>query len=230
MDATLISRAIKSALAQNWKEAIRLNQDLIELKSDDVAALNRLAYAYLKSGNITSAKTVYKRVLKIDKYNPIALKNLKWLTNLTRKDISQDLSVTPSPTIFLEEPGKTKIVTLVYPAPVRTLCNVMTAQQVILHSRRHSIEIRNNKGDYLGALPDDLSHRLIKLIAAGNTYDAYVKNVEKNTVVVFIRELKRSKKYAQLSSFPFQSGINPLILPRPTETETETETESDEFN
>ena len=120
--------------------------------------------------------------------------------------------------------------TLVYPAPVRTLCNVMTAQQVMLHSRRHSIEIRNNKGDYLGALPDDLSHRLIKLIAAGNTYDAYVKNVEKNTVVVFIRELKRSKKYAQLSSFPFQSGINPLILPRPTETETETETESDEFN
>lgn len=224
MDATLISRAIKCALAQNWKEAIRLNQDIVEFNNEDVAALNRLAYAYLKSGNISSAKTVYKRVLKIDKYNPIALKNLKWLSNLTKKDITQDPTASPSPTIFLEEPGKTKIVTLVYPAPVRTLCNVMTAQQVMLHSRRHSIEIRNNKGEYLGALPDDLSHRLLRLIAAGNTYDAYVKNVEKNTIVVFIRELKRSKKFAQFPSFPLQSGIAAVALFHPAESEV------DEFN
>lgn len=208
MGQLIEDRAIKSALAQNWKEAIRLNQELLDLNSENVAALNRLAFAYLKSGSIPSAKTTYKKVLKIDKYNPIALKNLKWLTNLSRKDIDHDTTVSPSPTIFLEEPGKTKIVNLVNPAPFRVLCNVMTAQKVMLHPKKHAIEVRNIKGIYLGALPDDLSHRLLRFISAGNTYDAYIKNVEKNNISIFIRELKRCRKFLHHPSFSLVNGIN----------------------
>lgn len=210
MDPQLQDQAIKCALDQNWKQAIKLNQQLLDTNKEDIAALNRLAYAYLKSGNIPSAKTTYKKVLKIDKYNPIAVKNLKWLSNLTKNDILQEASTTPSPTIFIEEPGKTKIVTLVNAAPFKVLCNVMTAQKVNLVPKKHSIEIRTAKGVYLGALPDDLSHRLIKLIDGGNTYDAYIKNVQKNVITIFMRELKRSKKYTQIPSFALSNGINSL--------------------
>jgi tetratricopeptide (TPR) repeat protein len=206
MDVSLSDQAIKSALTQNWKEAIRINLELVNENKEDVAALNRLAYAYLKSGTIATAKTTYKKVLKIDKYNPIALKNLKWLNNLTKNDIHQNTSAA-SPTIFLEEPGKTKIVTLVNPAPFRVLCNIMTAQQVSLQPKKHSIEIRTGTNVYIGALPDDLSHRLLRLIAAGNQYDAYIKNVEKNTVSVFIKEIKRSKRFSNVPSFSITNGM-----------------------
>lgn len=201
MDTPLSSLAIKSALQQDWKQAIRFNQELLDVNAEDVAALNRLAYAYLKSGSIPSAKITYKKVLKIDKYNPIALKNLKWLTNLTKSDIHQDPTISPSPTIFLEEPGKTKLVILVHLAPAKILCNLITAQKVVLVPKKHNVEIRDGRGTYIGALPDDLSHRLLRLINSGNSYDVYIKNVVKNSVTVFIRELKRGKRFAHIPSF-----------------------------
>ncbi|RJR15216.1 tetratricopeptide repeat protein [Candidatus Microgenomates bacterium] len=201
MDPQRINLAIKAALDQNWKEAIRLNQELLEQEAEDIAALNRLAYAYIKTGSIASAKTTYKKVLKIDHYNPIALKNLKWLNNISKQDIQKDTDSSPSPTIFIEEPGKTKVVTLVNPAPIKTLCNVMTAQKVVLHPKKFTIEIRTTHNVYLGALPDDIAHRLLKFIAGGNTYDVYIKNIQKNVVTVFIKESKRGRKFTQYPSF-----------------------------
>lgn len=206
MNSALADQAIKCALSQNWKEAIRINQELLNEKADNVQALNRLAFAYLKSGNITSAKTTYRKVLKIDKYNPIATKNLKWLGNLNKNDIHHDSSISSTPTIFLEEPGKTKIVILVHTAPTRVLCNLITAQKVFLLPKKHAVEIRDNKDTYIGALPDDLSHRLLRFINAGNTYDAYIKNVAKNSVSVFIRELKRGKRFVNIPSFSVYNG------------------------
>lgn len=200
-DKSLYNLAIKCALNQNWKEAIRINQELVTRDGENVEALNRLAYAHLKSGNISSAKLTYKKVLKLDKYNPIALKNLKWLEHLSKSDIHPDPTISPTPTIFLEEPGKTKIVTLVHPAPLRILCNIITAQKVFLLAKKHSVEVRDGKNTYIGALPDDLAFRLIRFIASGNTYDAYIKNISKNSVTVFVRELRRGKKFAQIPSF-----------------------------
>ena len=58
MDVSITHQAIKSALRQDWKEAIKLNLELLDLDKEDVETLNRLAYAHLKSGNIASAKTI----------------------------------------------------------------------------------------------------------------------------------------------------------------------------
>lgn len=207
MDVTLTDRAIKSALTQNWREAIRINLAILAADGENVETLNRLAFAQLKLGNLTSAKSAYKKVLRIDKYNPIALKNLKWLTHLTKKDFRHEAGITPTPTIFLEEPGKTKIVTLIHPAPARVLCNLMTAQKVTMVPKTHSIEVRNIQGKYIGVLPDDLAHRLRLFISGGNTYDVYIKNIEKNTVSVFIRELKRGKKFIRLPSFSHSISV-----------------------
>lgn len=197
----LTAIAIKFALDQDWKKAIRTNLELLEIDAEDIASYNRLAYAYLKNGHIEKAKTTYKKVLKIDKYNPIATKNLKWLGSLTNHDIQKQAVTASSPNIFLEEPGKTKIVTLVNPAPNKILCNLTTAQKVEMVAKKHQIEIRNSHETYIGALPDDLAFRLLKFIAAGNIYDAYIKNVTNNSISVFIRELKRGKKFHLVPSF-----------------------------
>lgn len=201
MNPNLIQSAIKSALTQNWNEAVRINSLLLETEAEDVESMNRLAYAYIKLGNLDLAKETYKKVLKIDKYNPIATKNLQRLETLTKADLHQEFASLPTPSVFLEEPGKTKIVTLVHPASAKLLCNLMTAQKTNVVVKKRAIEIRNGKGEYIGALPDDLSHRLRILMEAGNTYDAYVKNVKKTEVTIFIREVKRCKKYAQFPSF-----------------------------
>jgi tetratricopeptide (TPR) repeat protein len=226
-DKLKITQAIKCALSQNWQEAVLLNQQLSRKYPHDTEALNRLAYAYLKSGNLQNAKTAYKKVLKIDKYNPIALKNLRWLENVNQDDIHTDTSISSTPTIFLEEPGKTKIVTLVDLAPAKILCNIITAQQVFLIAKKHRIEIRNGKNLYIGALPDDLSHRLLKFINTGNEYDAYIKNCTKNCVSVFIREMKRTAKYINHPSFVLshnyayqgESETEGTVVKKPAETE-----------
>lgn len=216
MHTTLTTHAIQCALTQNWKEAIATNQELLKADQENVETLNRLAFAYLKTGHLKAAQTHYKKVLKIDKYNPIALKNLQWLGNLTKSDIHTDQKISASPTIFLEEPGKTKIVSLVDLSPARVLCNFMTAQKVTLIAKKHSIEVRDAKCIYIGALPDDLAHRLLRFIGAGNSYDVYIKNVEKNSVSVFIRERKRGRRFSQIPSFQIVSsnGYAPRALKR----------------
>lgn len=214
MEVSLTTIAIRHALNQNWKDAIKVNLELLEQNGENVEALNRLAYAYLKRGQLTLAKTTYKKVLKIDKYNPIALKNLKWLSNLNKNDIVQNSHSSPAPTIFLEEPGKTKLVSLVNLAPARILCNLITAQKVFLNAKRRTVEIRDGRDTYIGALPDDISYRLIRMIESGNLYDAYVKNVAKNAVVVFVRELKRGKKFADIPSFSI--GVYHAATPKQT--------------
>lgn len=206
MEEPVAYQAIKCALSQNWVEAIRLNLALIRDNTDDVEALNRLGYAYLKSGDINSSKSTYQKVLRIDKHNSIAQKILKWLSNLTENDIEQSTNhITPLPTVFLEEPGKTKIVNLVNTAPTKILCNLITAQQVFIVARKHSIEVRTDKNVYIGAFPDDLAFKLQKFLLHGNEYVLYIKAVSHNYVSVFIRELKRGRKFSTIPSFPVNS-------------------------
>ncbi len=204
--------AIKLALAQKWEEAIAANEELLVTIPDDLDTLKRIAYAYLKLGNITRAKRFYKKVLAIDKNNPVALKTLKRIEGGALPDKHTNGGIT-SPTMFLEEPGRTKIVQLVKLAPSKILFCVTPAQIVHLVAKKYTIEVRDDNKKYLGALPDDIAHRLIKLIAGGNEYEVYIKHVEKNELSVFMRETKRSKKLMNMPSFNVNSlsSYNPYI-------------------
>jgi tetratricopeptide (TPR) repeat protein len=102
--------AIAAALAQDWKEAIHVNLAILKSDKSDLEALCRLAFAYLKTGQLLTAKRTYQKVLDLDKYNQIASKNLKKMTSLKKKDMANEGATFMSPMIFLEEPGKTKIV------------------------------------------------------------------------------------------------------------------------
>ncbi|MCX6791933.1 MAG: tetratricopeptide repeat protein [Candidatus Gottesmanbacteria bacterium] len=193
--------AIAAALAQDWKEAIRINLAIVKSDKSDLEALCRLAFAYLKTGQILTAKRTYQKVLALDQYNQIASKNLKKMSTLKKKDMANEACTYMSPMIFLEEPGKTKIVECVHVAPSHVLSTLSAGQEVFLKPKQHGIEVRTSSNTYIAALPDDMSFKLNKMMAGGNTYQTIVKGVEKKSVKVMLRELTRGKKFAKQPSF-----------------------------
>jgi len=106
-----------------------------------------------------------------------------------------------SPLLFLEEPGKTKMIDCINTAPMNSLSILTCGQKIQLVPKKYSIEVRDSQNTYIGALPDDIAFRLLKLINAGNEYEVFVKGVSKNCVSIFIRETKRGKKLINQPSF-----------------------------
>ncbi|MBM3284055.1 hypothetical protein FJY90_07510 [Candidatus Gottesmanbacteria bacterium] len=197
--------AIKASLSRDWKKAISLNQALLEKTPNDISAMNRLAYAYIQIQKIEEAKKIYHKILTLDKYDLIARKNLNKISCLTKKtkkikQVSRN-QASISPGLFIEEAGKTKTVTLIHPPQAEVLSNISSGDTVRLFPKKHSIEVRDYNNVYLGVLPDDIAFRLLYLIRAGNEYLTIVKNVSKNSLSVFIREIKRSKRFLHQPSF-----------------------------
>lgn len=205
-------QAIHSALSENWDEAVKLNLEILSKSPEDIEALNRLGFAYLRCGNIKKAREAYEKVISLDHYNAIALKNLQKAkvqggSKTIRGSSKSSGTKVVSPAFFLEEPGKTKIVTLVNVAPSRILFSLSIGESVSLVSKKHTVELRGRKGVYLGALPDDLGFRLRRLILSGNRYIAYVKSVGKNSLTIFIKEVKRGRRFKNQPTFPINGDL-----------------------
>ena len=193
--------AIAAALSYNWKESIRINTLLIKENKNDIATLNRLGYAYAQNGQKTLAKATLEKVLKLDAYNQIALKHVKNLGSIKRKTIQTPILNHVSPLSFLEEPGVTKIISCVNLAPAQTLNTLNPGMELTLKPRNHCVEVRIAPNTYIAALPDDISFKLLRLIASGNRYQALVKGVAKKSLILMIREISRGKKFANQPSF-----------------------------
>jgi tetratricopeptide (TPR) repeat protein len=195
----LAQKAILSALSCEWEKAVTLNKKILKENSKDVDALNRLARAYAELGKLKKAKTTAKKVTKIDPFNNIALKSLsRW------KNIQKGKSYSSNPTkaqAFLEEPGKTKMVCLMHLGGSEILAKVDAGDEVLLNTHSHRVGVTTSDGKYIGRLPDNLSARLRKLISLGNEYQTLVKSITCDEVKVFIKEVKRSPKLADIPSF-----------------------------
>lgn len=199
MDNNLAQVAIQQALAGNWKEAIKVNKSILKDDKTDVDALNRIARAYAEEGDLSKAKTHAKKVLKIDKNNSIAQKALsKW--NLIKKNDTYKSGPTQAQ-VFLEEPGKTKIVNLINIGDVKLLSSLDAGDCLKMKSHGHKISICSNDNKYVGRLPDDLSSRLKTLLKHGYEYKVYIKTSNKDEVKVFIREAVRGQKTKDIPSF-----------------------------
>lgn len=209
--------AINAALEQDWAKAVTANEEIIAQNENNIDALSRLAYAYTQLGKIEKAKKLYRTILSLDRYNFIAKKNLDKISSLSGKSqtyIQKKSPVILSPQLFLEEPGKTKSIVLKNVAPTSVISKFRIGDTVTLHPKKHSIEIRDQEKTYIGAIPDDITFRLLRFIKAGNLYHVCVKNTEKNSVSVFIREVKRGKRLFHQSTFPPASGEYTLFTPR----------------
>ncbi len=196
-------QAIKYALDNNWEEAILINKGLLEENAHDIDTLKRLAYAYMQSGSFDDAKETYYKIIDLDKTNPIATKNLKKLSSLA----SQKNGVTPikhanhMDNVFIQEAGKTKTVDLTNVADKRTLMQLQHGDEILLTIKRSKIFAVTTDKIFIGMLPDSLAVRLISFMKGGNEYQACIKGVDDKNVALFIKEVKRAKKFFDQSSF-----------------------------
>jgi len=199
MEKDLAQEAIDLALAGNWDKALKVNKIILEENPKDIEALNRLARAYAELGRIAQARKTSKEILTIDPFNTIANKALEKWKGLKHGETYK--SGPSRPQSFLEEPGKTKIISLLHPGAPDLIAKLDSGDQVKLNTHSHKVAVCTKDGKYVGKLPDDLSARLRKLIKFGNEYEAYVKSVNKKEVKIFIRETKRVPKLVDIPSF-----------------------------
>lgn len=200
MEQSLVQKAVEAALSGKWKEATQFNSLLIKENPKDIDALNRLARAYSELGNLKKAKTLAEKVLKIDPFNSIATKALNKWKGLKS---GQSISTRPaSPEAFLEEPGKTKTVSLINLGDPRLLAKLDSADEVKLTPHSHRVSVITPDGKHIGRLPDDVSARLRNLIKNGNIYQVLIKSIEPDDVKVFLREITRGRLAGDVKSFP----------------------------
>lgn len=207
--SVLHQQAISAALACNWEEALKINQTIIEVDPKNVDALNRIARAYFELGNLKEARKHYESALKQDPYNQIAAKFLKRIDTFSKKGEKMVLphnSSQISSDLFIEEPGKTKLVNLLKVAEPQKLSLLSSGILVNLVVKNRGISITDPDNEYLGVLPDDLSHRLIRLIRGGNKYQAIIKTIKTNGLSIMVREVFRSARFRNQPSF--LDGLN----------------------
>jgi tetratricopeptide (TPR) repeat protein len=199
MDTSAAQIAIGFALNGKWEEAVAANLEIIKQTPEDTDALNRLARAYAELGRISEARETAKKVIKIDPVNSIANKCIeKWKSS---KNGEAHVTGQTSAENFLEEPGKTKLVTLLNLGDSKIFTNLDPGEEVKVSSHAHKVSINTVDGKYVGRLPDDIAARLRNLIKLGNKYQALVKSVNPKEVTIFMREVERGAKAPDTPSF-----------------------------
>jgi tetratricopeptide (TPR) repeat protein len=206
-------QAIQLALHGDWEKALVLNQELLLQNPSDFETLNRIAFVYTALRKNKEAIKTYEKVLSLDNQNPIALKNLKRL-QVTKKSGGSQNHVPNfaalADTMFIEENGKTKVVELINVAQSHIIAHLMTGEMINLRIKRSKIFVLDGDETFIGMLPDDIGKRLIKFMEGGNTYQACIKAINKKGIIIFIKEVKRAKKFKNQPSFlnPEQPKIN----------------------
>lgn len=224
---SITNQAIQTALQGNWTEAITLNKSLIKENPADIDALNRIALAYTIVGKVKEAKSAYQKVINIDPLNSIALRNLKKLKdkNIVITPVSGNYQINNH---FLEQPGKTKVIELINIAQPKVIETLRMGQSLTLSIKRLKI-FAQEQNQYIGVLPDDIAKRLIKFIKAGAIYDAYVKSVNPHRVSIFVKEIKRAKRFKDQPSFLSNSESALLVKGPKKEARDEDNQDSDSY-
>lgn len=199
MEENLTQKAIDLALNGSWSEAIKINLKILKINSNDVDSLNRLSRSYYENGDILKAKRTSLKVIKIDPDNSIALKAVEKYKHGSA-NIGGNRNIDPS--VFIEEPGKTKITSLINVGSSNTCSCLDSGDEVFLVTHTHKVSLINSKGKYLGRLTDDLSAKLRGLIKGGNKYKVFIKSVEGKNVKVLIKEFSRGEEFKNTQSFP----------------------------
>jgi len=214
----LKSQAIQTALVGDWNNAITLNQQILVEDPNDIDTLNRLAFAFLSLGQPKDAKDLYEKVLSLDMKNPIAIRNLKRLNDGKTMKINIPLN-----NLFIEEPGKTKVIELLNVADKKVISHLRSGEMISLIIKRNKIFAIDMENTYIGMLPDDICQRLIKFMKGGNLYEAYIRTVDNHRACIFVRETKRIKRFRDQPSFVSTEKAKLSFKSEPQDDEDESE-------
>lgn len=210
MNEDLVRKAINLALKCQWKEAIKVNKLILKEDSLDIEALNRLSRAYLEIGDIKRALTISNKVLKIEPSNKIAERSIDKCkrsiscTDKIKIDINGEQNIDAS--VFLEEIGKTKLVSLINLGSPQNISKLYSGDEVKLQTHSHRATLTSQEGFYIGRLPDDLSARIKLLVKGGNTYKVFIKSICSSEITVFVKEIKRGSGLKNTMSFPMDKS------------------------
>lgn len=199
----LEQQAVEAAINSDWKTAVKLNNKILVSDKKNLSAYLRLGFAYLQTQDLIKAKKNYKKVLKIQPKNKLAQESIERIKILENKKAKRGKTVFVKfdPNLFLEVPGKTKSINLVKLGQKNILAQLTIGQLVNLKAKKRKIEIRTQINDYIGSFADDISKSLYLFIKNGNQYVGFIQDFSLNNVTVFIKEIKKGKKYAEYTSF-----------------------------
>jgi tetratricopeptide (TPR) repeat protein len=193
--------AIQMALQGRWPEALQINQMIIESFPTDVDAYNRLGKALTELGRYGDAREAYMKALEIDSLNSIARKNLSRLATLGDEARPPLANQKLSPTMFIEEMGKTGVTTLMRPN-MEIAARMTAGDQVSLKANGSLLNVRTMNGDPVGDVEPKLGQRILKLMDGGNEYVAAIQAMDESQVRVFIRETFQHASQTGKLSFP----------------------------
>lgn len=199
----LSQSAIKASVNKDWKQAIEVNEQILETYPEDIPTLNRLGIAYSMIGKHKHSADTFKKVITIDPNNQIAKNNLDRLKANKEGGLINPYLQNVS---FIEEPGKSKVIPLVSAGEPRVFSSLNIGEPVELGTSKHKIKVSTQEGIFVGYLPDNISHRLMQLIKSGYKYKTFMKSVNFRSPFVFIQETHSSKKLHGLPSFPLDEN------------------------
>jgi tetratricopeptide (TPR) repeat protein len=231
----LVDQAIALAMQNRWSDAVKVNQQVLDMFPEDTDALNRLGRAQMELGRYRDAREAYQKTVHLDPSNTIARKNLSRLASLKVEEAPPS-SEKVDPRMFIAETGKTGVVLLTHPAPRDVLAKLAAGDQVELRVDGRMLKVESMNGNLLGQVDPKIAQRLIELIRSGNRYQAAVMALEDGNLRVFIRETLQDPKNAGKVSFPVRGegpGIRAYtretLLKYELEEEEEVEAEEAEF-
>jgi tetratricopeptide (TPR) repeat protein len=192
---SLETQAITAAKAGDWSTAISANEQILAQHPHDINALNRLGFAYLQLRKLDSAAKTFAQVLTIEKSNPIAQKQL---LNIKRRHVTPPQFNAES---FVEEPSKSKIISLHRLTSKQVLEKLVVGQELTLKLKNRFISVVTLDQVYLGSLPEDISLRLSFLISRGNRYSCGLHSASSKHCTVFIKETYQATSNRHYHSF-----------------------------
>ena len=213
--------AINLAMYGRWREAISVNETIIENMPTDVDAYNRLGKAYMELSEYDKAEEAYGRVLELDTGNTIAQKNLNRISQLKASNvIMKEYHAKAAPHQFIGEAGKSGVVNLYNLGDSTVLAKMMAGDKVNLKVKGQQLAVENEEGEYIGQVEPQHGLRLVKLIDGGNKYISAIVSIDDSRIRIMIREIYQSPNHFGLPSFParpvegFQPHVKDTLLRR----------------
>ncbi|MCA9832446.1 MAG: tetratricopeptide repeat protein [Thermomicrobiales bacterium] len=228
----LYQYALDASLANNWEEAIALNEEYLDRFPRDAEALNRKGRAYMELGKLGAARESYLEALKADPANMIARRNLQRLETIYKTDDAADTGVVrtqaiPPANVFVEEIGKTWIDDLAHPVENDILALVAPGDQLKLVVEGERVYVKTMEGVELGQVDQVIGSRMARLMAIGHEFDAYALGQSMGSLRFIIRETARAEESERIMTFPRQDIAHQDLL---REREQLSQREGDDFD
>ncbi|MBT3994403.1 MAG: hypothetical protein HOF01_01235 [Chloroflexi bacterium] len=223
--------AVEHALAGRWEDAVDSNIEALEVDSENVSSLNRLAKAYLELSKYKDARVLLVKALEIDPLNRVSARQLDRLKKLDASGIARRTSggTATNSALFISDPAIATVSELKKVASADVLAAVSPGDKFKIVVDETIVTVNASSGDYVGTLEVRIATRLRKMLDGGNKYEILAAKLTDSEVIVVVRETKRSLAQARVASFPsyLQKRIGDFDLDDPMEINDELRMEDD---